>query len=176
MRMDLEESDFETFEQLYDYAWRVASVVGLLSIEIFGYQNESVKQYAGQLGLALQLTNIIRDVRTDALRNRCYLPLEDLKRFGVNRDDLFAGRVSASYRDMMKFEAERAEQYYRGTVGLLDREDRLTMLPSEIMKNIYHQLLHKIKANGFPLDENVIRLSKGTKLWITLRTRLMLHH
>ncbi len=176
MRMDLEEVEFETFEQLRDYAWRVASVVGLLSIEIFGYHNESVKQYAEQLGLALQLTNIIRDVRTDAESKRIYLPREDLERFGVSPDDLLTGRVSTSYLELMRFEAERAEKYYQATNGLLDRDDRRNMLPSEIMKNIYHRLLYKIIANDFPLGKKVIRLSKGTKLWIALRTRLLLHH
>jgi 15-cis-phytoene synthase len=175
MRMDLEELVFATFEQLRDYAWRVASVVGLLSIEIFGYQNESVKQYAGQLGLALQITNIIRDVRTDAERNRIFLPQEDLERFGVSREDLLGGRTTPAYQELMRFQAERAELYYQATSGLLEKDDRRTMLPSEIMKNIYHRLLHKIIAKGFPLDENVIRLSKGTKIWITLRTRLLLH-
>ena len=122
------------------------------------------------------MTNIIRDVRTDAERNRIYLPQEELERFGVSREDLLTGRATTSYRELMRFQAERAEKYYQSTNGLLDKDDRRTMLPSEIMKNIYHRLLHKIIANGFPLDENVIRVSKGIKIWITLRTRLLLHH
>ncbi|MBC8478245.1 MAG: squalene/phytoene synthase family protein [Candidatus Delongbacteria bacterium] len=176
MRMDLEQKEFETFAQLKDYAWRVASVVGLLSIEIFGYCHDSVKTYAEQLGLALQLTNIIRDVRPDAACQRIYLPREDLERFGVSSEDILNARPTAAYQALMRFEADRAEEYYLATSDLLQEEDRRTMLPSEIMKNIYHQLLRKIRKRNFPLGENVVRLSRGTKLWITLRTRLLLLH
>ncbi|MCD4727086.1 MAG: squalene/phytoene synthase family protein [Pirellulales bacterium] len=170
--IDLTQSEFETFAQLRDYAWKVASVVGLLSIEIFGYRHESVRTYAGQLGLALQLTNIIRDVGPDAAQNRIYLPREDRDRFGVSREDILSGKTSDGYRALMRFEAERAEGFYVATRNLLRDEDRRTMLPSEIMKNIYHRLLQKIRRQDFPLSENVIHLSHGTKLWIALRTRM----
>ncbi len=174
MKQDLSRHEFRTFRELREYAWRVASVVGLLSIEIFGYREEAVKTYAEHLGIALQLTNIIRDVRLDARHDRIYLPLEDLERFGVTREELRNGAATERYQALMRFETERAESYYRATSGLLGAADRRSMLPSEIMKNIYHRLLQKIRQHGFPLSENVIRLSYFAKIWIALRTRLSL--
>src|SRR5262249_57728948 len=113
VEMDLDHTSYETFEDLYPYCYRVASAVGLACIEIFGYRDPRAREYAVNLGVALQLTNILRDVQPDARAGRVYLPQEDLRRFGVSADDLAGGRYTAAFVELMTWEAGRPRQYYR---------------------------------------------------------------
>src|SRR5947207_8043621 len=132
VEMDLSISRYATFEERRVYCYRVASVVGLVSIEIFGYRNPACKEYALQLGLALQMTNIIRDVGKDLCNGRIYLPLEDLARFNYNEQDLQQERYNNSFVRLMEFEAARAEQFFQSASNFLAREDRRSMLAAEI--------------------------------------------
>jgi len=169
--MDLDTKRYETREQLDLYCHRVASVVGLLSIEIFEYNDLACREYAVALGKALQLTNILRDVRTDAARGRIYLPLAELKRFGVTEDEILRSEFSPRVRDLAAAVAERARQFYRQARQLLPAEDRRAMIAAELMGAVYWRLLRKIERHGFNVfTPHTVRLSKAHKLWIILRT------
>lgn len=169
VEMDLSQSRYETFEELQAYCYRVASVVGLISMEIFGYKNESTKQYAVELGYALQLTNIIRDVAADARLGRIYLPLEDLRRFSYTEDDLMKGLYNDRFIALMKFEAERAKTFYERSTSLLAPEDRATMFPAEIMRTIYRRLLRIIEQEQFNLFDKTYTVGLPYKLASALR-------
>jgi phytoene synthase len=171
--MDLVPARYATFEDLQRYCYRVASVVGLVSIEIFGYRNPSARQYAIELGYALQLTNILRDVAAD-LENegRVYLPEEDLQRFGVTLDDLHHRRGGPHFQKLMAFEAERAEGFYERAVAALAPEDRRSMRAAEIMRRVYHRLLRQMKASGYRVFERHYRLRRLEKLAIILSVLL----
>ena len=173
VEMDVVSRQYATFEQLRAYCYRVASVVGLVSIEIFGYRDESARQYAVDLGLALQLTNIIRDVGVDLDNGgRIYLPLEDLERFGYPPADLRARIYDRRFRALMDFEARRAEEYYlRARAGLSPR-DRRAMVAAETMRAVYWQILQKIRRGRFEVLRTRHRLSKPRKLWTLLFTAL----
>lgn len=165
MEMDLEPVDFPTYADLEAYCYRVASAVGLVSIVIFGCTMPRTKSYAVELGHALQLTNIIRDVGEDLeCENRVYLPLDDLDRFGLTRSDLESCRSSSKFRSLMEFEAERAEQRFRAALDHLTSEDRPRLVASEGMRLIYHQLLQEMKRDGFRVFEKRYRLSKLQKM------------
>jgi phytoene synthase len=175
-RMDLTTSRYATFEELRVYCSRVASAVGLASIEIFGYENPATREYAAELGLALQLTNILRDVATDAARGRIYLPLEDLARFGVAEAEVLAAPDGPSVpgpalHACLVFQVERARTHYGRAAALLPREDRGSMLPARVMGAVYRALLEAIAARGYPLRPRV-QLSRPRKAWIALRTAL----
>ena len=165
VEMDIVGRQYHNFEQLRAYCYRVASVVGLVSIEIFGYRNSATRQYAVDLGLALQLTNIIRDVAVD-LENggRIYLPLEDLERFGYTPADLRARVYDKRFQSLMAFEAKRAEDYYRTAEGNLASTDRRAMVAAEIMRAIYWRLLQRIQHDRYRVFERRHRLSTPTKL------------
>ncbi len=164
---------YSTFEQLRAYCYRVASVVGLVSIEIFGYQDQSCRQYAVDLGLALQMTNIIRDVGVDLDNGeRIYLPLEDLERFGYTPADLRARVYDKRFRALMDFEAQRAEEYFRKALANLPPCDRRSMVAAEIMRAIYWRLLQKIRGGGYRVFSGRHRLSKPRKLWTLFTTAL----
>ena len=167
VEMDLTGRQYPTFEQLRTYCYRVASVVGLVSIEIFGYQDSETQRYAVDLGMALQLTNIIRDVNAD-LENggRIYLPLEDLERFGYTTADLRARVYDKRFQALMTFEANRAEGYYQSAVSHLRSVDRLTMLASEIMRAIYWRLLLKLQRGRYQVCGRRFRLRTPRKLTI----------
>lgn len=168
--MDLRPVRYETFNDLRLYCYRVASVVGLVSIEIFGYKNQSARRYAVELGYALQLTNIIRDVAKDLdNEGRIYLPLEDLERFGITPEALTQRNGGPRFREMMEFQAARAEQFYANAVAELAKEDRRTMSAAEIMRRVYHMLLQKIRKDGFRVFERDYKLSKLQKLAIIAR-------
>ena len=169
VEMDVHGRQYATFEQLRAYCYRVASVVGLVSIEIFGYQDEGCRQYAVMLGLALQLTNIIRDVGVD-LDNagRVYLPTEDLDRFGYTPADLRARVYDKRFRMLMDFEAKRAEDYYREAVAALPDRDRRSMQAAEAMRAIYWRLLTKIRKSRFDVLKRRQRLNTPHKLAILL--------
>jgi len=163
VEMDLHHARYGTFEELRLYCYRVASAVGLVSIEIFGYRNPACRQYAIQLGLALQMTNIIRDVGKDLGHGRIYLPQEDLARFDYSEDDLRQKKRNASFRRLMEFEAKRAHDFFASAAALLPREDRRSMVAAEIMRSVYQALLRRMKADGFRVFEKEYRLTRWEK-------------
>ena len=173
VEMDIYSRQYATFEQLRAYCYRVASVVGLVSIEIFGYREESCRQYAVDLGLALQLTNIIRDVGADLDNGeRIYLPMEDLERFGYTPADLRARVYDKRFRALMDFEVQRAREYYRRAVAELSPRDRRSMVAAEIMRRVYWQILEKIRRSRYQVFTIRHRLGKPRKLWTLLFTAL----
>lgn len=163
VEMDLRNVRYETFEELRLYCYRVASAVGLVSIEIFGYRNPACRQYAIQLGLALQMTNIIRDFGKDLSNGRIYLPQQDLARFDYSEEDLRLKKYNESFLRLMKFEAARAEEFFAHAAELLPREDRRSMVAAEIMRSVYQTLLRRMKADGFRVFEKEYRLSRIEK-------------
>ena len=148
VRMDVNRRRYETFDELYEYCLRVASAVGLICIEIFGYRNAGTRDYAVALGVALQLTNIIRDIPTDLERDRIYLPLEDLRRFNCAETDLAAG-LSPQVRALLEFECRRACSYYAKAKTTLPAEDRGRLVAAEIMGAIYFAILKRIERRGY---------------------------
>jgi len=163
---DLTQTRYETYDDLLSYCYKVASVVGLVSIEIFGYKNPACKKYAVSLGYALQLTNIIRDVGEDAANDRIYLPLEDLRQFNVREDDLKLGRYAEGFGSLMAFEHARARAFYDEAKTLLPPEDKGNMLTAEMMGKVYSEILEKIRRKGFRVFERRIGLGKLRKLAI----------
>lgn len=163
VEMDLTISTYPTFDDLRVYCYRVASAVGLVSIEIFGYRNPRCRDYAIELGLALQMTNIIRDVGKDLAFGRIYLPAEDLARFGYTEAELRARTYNDRFLQLMEFEASRAKNFFRRAAELLPREDRRRMIAAEIMASIYAALLKKIEGGGFRVFDHDYRLSRTEK-------------
>lgn len=163
---DLEHRTRETFDELLAYCYKVASVVGLVSIEIFGYKNPACRDYAVNLGYALQLTNILRDVGEDARQGRIYLPLEDLQRFDVSVEQILGLKFDGKVEALLSFESERAKHYYGLAASLLPKEDRRRMLPAEMMAGIYAELLDKIRRKHFRVFQERISLGKLRKLAI----------
>lgn len=178
MEMDLNQQRYATFSELSLYCYRVASVVGLLSAEIFGYQNRQTLKYAHDLGMAFQLTNILRDVREDAERGRIYLPLDELEQFSVSPSDLLHPVTSDNVYELLKFQAERARDYYRRAFSELPDEDRYNQRTGLIMAEIYQSLLDEIEADGFRVLEHRIKLTPLRKLWLAFRAawREKRHH
>ena len=169
VEMDLRQARYETFTDLVEYCRRVASAVGLICLEIFGYRNQAARSYAESLGLALQLTNIIRDVRTDIVRGRIYLPMEDLRRFDVSEDNLRAGRLTPRVVDLLRFQCERAHGYYRRAAEQLPREDASSLVAAEIMGGIYFEILKRIERNGYDVFSARIRVPRPKRAVIALR-------
>ena len=163
VEMDLSIPRYPTFEELRVYCYRVASAVGLVSIEIFGYRNPCCKQYAIELGLALQMTNIIRDVAKDLQNGRIYLPQEDLARFHYSETELQQRQYNDRFVQLMKFQAARARQFFAGAAVALPAEDRRAMAPAEIMGSVYRGLLRRIELDKFRVFEKEYRLSKLEK-------------
>ena len=171
MEMDLEQNRYAEFKHLQLYCYRVASVVGLLSAAIFGFSNHRTLKYAHDLGLAFQLTNIVRDVGEDARRNRIYLPLDELARFGVTEDDILLGRETPEVQKLLEFQIERAESYYDRALLELPDEDRKSQRTGLIMTAIYRTLLREIKADGASKVLNArIALTPLRKLWLAWTT------
>ena len=171
VEMDLDVKRYPDFEALDQYCYRVASVVGLLSIEIFGYQHPGCKDYAVHLGKALQLTNILRDVRGDAERGRIYLPLAELSRFGVREEELLRFEYSPRFRDLARSVAQRARQFYQLASETLPPADRRAMGTAELMGSVYWRLLRKLESREFDVfGPQPTRLSKPQKLLLILRT------
>ena len=170
MEMDLTQTRYLDWQALERYCYRVASVVGLLAARIFGYTEAQTLEYARNLGLAFQLTNIIRDVGEDARKNRIYIPMEDLKRFEVPAADLLNGRPSPAFAELMKYESERARTYYARAFAALPAGDRRAQRPGLIMAAIYRTLLDEIEADGFRVLEGKISLTPLRKLWISWKT------
>jgi 15-cis-phytoene synthase len=163
VEMDLRIKRYQTFEELRVYCYRVASAVGLVSIEIFGYRNPACKEYAIQLGLALQMTNIIRDVGKDLRADRIYLPQEDLKRCNYSERELQNRQYNDHFVDLMQFEADRARQCFARAAEALPREDRHSMVAAEIMSSIYRGLLQRMELDKFRVFEKEYGLNKLEK-------------
>ncbi len=167
MEMDLKFNRYEDFKQLQLYCYRVASVVGLLSASIFGFKNRKTLKYAHDLGMAFQLTNIIRDVGEDARRGRIYLPLDELHKAKVSEEDILQSRESAAVKELMEFQIERAESYYDRAMRELPKEDAKQQRAGLMMAAVYRTLLREIKGDG---AEKVLnsRISLGGlhKCWL----------
>jgi 15-cis-phytoene synthase len=171
--MDFDLQRYENFERLETYCYRVASVVGLLSIEIFGYQNPACRDYAVYLGKALQLTNILRDVKNDAGRGRIYLPLDELKKCGVTPDEILRHEYSDRFAQLAAAVAGRAKNFYRQAWRSLPAEDRHAMVAAELMGAVYWRLLQKLEQQRFNVfDLRPLKLSKPCKLALILKTWL----
>ncbi|TAH47007.1 MAG: squalene synthase HpnD [Betaproteobacteria bacterium] len=166
MAMDLSQTRYLDFKALQLYCYRVASVVGLLAAEIFGYRDRQTLKYAHDLGLAFQLTNIIRDVGEDARRGRIYLPIEDLQRFDVPARDILEARYSDAFRELMSFQAQRAEQFYEQAFASLPAVDRKAQRPGLVMAAIYRTLLREIAADGFQVLDRRTSLTPLRKVWL----------
>ena len=163
VEMDLVKRRYRTFAELELYCRRVASAVGLASIEVFGYSNPRAREYATDVGLALQLTNILRDIAEDAERDRIYLPAEDLEAHGVPEEDLLRGVYNRRFRELMEFESARARDYYRSAAEKLPPEDAASLRPAEIMRRTYKQVLDRIVAERYFVFGRKIGLSRGEK-------------
>ncbi|TMH32023.1 MAG: presqualene diphosphate synthase HpnD [Betaproteobacteria bacterium] len=170
MQMDLQQSRYLDWAGLEAYCYRVASVVGLLAAGIFGYRDARTLDYAKHLGIAFQLTNIIRDVGEDARKNRVYLPVEDLRRYGVPAADILQARETPAFRELMQFEAERARAYYAAAMSALPPADRRAQRPGLIMAAIYRALLEEIQRDGFRVLTQRTSLTPLRKFWIAWRT------
>jgi len=163
MELDIQQKKYFTFDDLLSYCYKVASTVGLMSIEIFGYKHESTKKFAINLGLALQLTNILRDVKKDAQMGRIYLPLEDLEKFNYSEEELFKNVYNNNFISLMKFEAQRAKMFFEVATQSLRYEDKPSMLAARAMQHIYYNLLKKLEEknfNVFTYDINVPKIKK----------------
>ena len=172
MQMDLDRTRYADFAQLQLYCHRAAGVVGLLSAEIFGYANRRTLKYAHTLGLAFQLTNIIRDVGEDARRNRIYLPQDELARFGVTEQDILQGRHSPEFKALMTFQAERAREHYDRAFAQLPAGDRKKQRAGLIMAAIYRDLLERIAEDGFLVLDRRTLLTPPRKFWLALKAWL----
>ncbi len=164
VEMDLVKTRYASFAELERYCYRVAGVVGLMCIEIFGYTRPETRRYAEHLGTAFQLTNILRDVGRDASQGRVYLPQEDLARFGCAEADILDRRLTPAFRDLMRFETDRARRFYDAARAALPSADRRSMLPAEIMRAIYVRLLGQIERRAFDVYSRPIRLSDAHRL------------
>ncbi|MFZ0962226.1 MAG: presqualene diphosphate synthase HpnD [Terriglobia bacterium] len=165
LEMDLTGKRYETFEELSLYCYRVASTIGLICIEIFGYQNPRTRDYAVHLGTALQLVNILRDVQRDAQRGRIYIPQEDLDRFSVRPGELLAGAYNDPFIELMQFECDRARHYFDLARQMLPPEDRHAMKAAEIMAAIYWGILKRIQKRCYNVFGKRVRVPRALKLW-----------
>jgi phytoene synthase len=171
--MDLEIKRYENFERLEKYCYRVASAVGLLSIEIFGYKNPATRDYAIYLGNALQLTNILRDVKTDAARGRIYLPLDELRKFHVSEAEILDSKYSDRYFTLAAGIAGRAKRFYQLAQKTLPPEDRKSMIAAELMGSVYWQLLQKLERGNFDVfGPRPLKLSRPHKLALIFKSWL----
>ncbi len=170
MEMDVDHAGYASFEELEQYCYRVASVVGLLSAEIFGYEDAATRTYASELGLAFQLTNILRDVREDAMRGRVYIPRDELDAHGVKPGDLAQPSTPDAVRELFRAQAERARAHYRRAFATLADRDRHAQRSGLVMARIYMTLLDEIERDGFRVLEHRVTLTPLRKLWIAWRT------
>lgn len=170
MAMDLEYSRYPDFKSLSLYCYRVAGVVGLLSAEIFGVTDRMTLRYATELGTALQLTNIIRDVGEDARRGRIYIPVDELQQFNVPAADIMNARETPEFKALMAFQAERAQGYYTSALDTLPKPDQPAQRPGLIMAAVYRTLLDEITKDGFLVLKQKTALPPLRKLWIALKT------
>lgn len=170
MEMDLDQSRYLDYPGLQRYCWHVAGVVGILSASIFGYTSPQTLAYAEKLGLAFQLTNIIRDVGDDARKGRIYLPVNELQQFGVTANDLLKLQHSEKFEALMRFQAQRAQGIYDEAFALLPKQDRRAQRPGLMMAAIYRTLLDEIERDGFHVLNQRISLTPLRKLWLAWKT------
>ncbi|MFD2532162.1 phytoene/squalene synthase family protein [Gracilimonas halophila] len=172
VKMDLVKDRFETFEEVYDYSYKVASVVGLMTSEVFGYVDNDALDYAVDLGIAMQLTNILRDVGEDLRRGRIYIPQDDLKKFDITEEELFEGKVNEKFTNLMKFQIERTNEYYSKAdfgIPLLSSDSRL---PVYLARHNYSRILDKIEENNYNVFDNRAYLNYTEKLSMLPRVLL----
>ena len=167
MEMDLHNQRYQTFEELYRYCYRAAAAVGLLSIEIFGYQGDP-SEHAEALGIAMQLTNILRDISEDITRGRIYLPLEDLDRFGYSPGELERNELNPAFKDLMKFQVERARSYFDKAEPLFPLIDAETRYCPVLLKRLYTKILDKIESQDYDIFSRRPSLSRFQKLGMLL--------
>jgi len=172
MEMDLDQQRYADFKSLQLYCYRVASVVGLLAAEIFGYTDRKTLKYAHDLGIAFQLTNIIRDVGEDARRNRIYIPMDELQQFGVTAADILNSNETGNFQKLMAFQVERARRYYKQAIDQLPAVDRKSQRTGLIMAAIYQATLDEVVSSGCHVLKERISLGAGYKLWLAVRTWL----
>lgn len=173
VEMDLEITRYAGYGDLEEYCYRVASVVGLLSIEIFGYSSPACREYAVYLGKALQLTNILRDVRSDAERGRIYLPQSELARFKVTEEEIFRFEYTERFRALAQSVDQRARHFYQLAQATLPAADRKAMIAAELMGTVYWRLLRKLERQQFDvLGPKPTRLNKAQKIFLILKTSL----
>jgi phytoene synthase len=170
---DLDTHQYDTFDDLYKYCFNVASAVGLVCIQIFGYSEEIAKKYAEKCGIAFQLTNILRDVKEDALRGRIYIPFEDLRNFDYSPEDLRRGVFDERFKKLMGFETERAQEYYSAARKLLPLVEKTSKPALWAMIEIYEGILNRIVQNQFDVFRNPIHLARREKAVIALRAFAM---
>ncbi len=170
VQMDVSYHRYPTFDDLLAYCRRVASAVGLISVNIFGYRDPATRDYAMDLGVALQLTNIVRDVAVDQEDGRLYLPLEDLTRFGVSETDLASRVVTPPVRDLLRFQCERARSFYQKARGRLPAVDGRRLVAARIMAAIYYELLGDIERAGYDVFSRVIRVPRPRRALIAATT------
>lgn len=170
--MDLTKKRYATFEELYEYCYRVASMVGLVCMKIFEYQSPTSEQTAVALGIALQLTNIIRDVGVDLDKGRIYLPEEDLKRFGVSEEDLIQKKGGEAFNQLMDFQFERASKYYEQGTAEFKNDSEKKLMAARIMAKVYFKILNKIRHEKYPVLFKRVRLSTFQKSVILFRVFL----
>ena len=168
MEMDLQYKRYLSFDDLVTYCYRVASTVGLMCIEIFGYKHKSAKDFAVNLGIALQLTNILRDIKKDSIKGRIYLPQEDLKTFGYAESDLLSHIYNANFVDLMVYETNRAQKYFDKATMNLDLDDKASMFAARAMQHIYHKLLEKIINADYNVFQKNIKVNKIEKAGIAI--------
>jgi phytoene synthase len=167
--MDLDTSSYETFADLLEYCRRVASAVGIICIRIFGCRNARARDYALNLGVALQLTNIVRDIKSDLERGRVYIPREDFRAAGCSVEELAAGQVSAPVRRLLAFECRRAHDYYQRAIAARPPEDRRRLLAAEIMRAVYFETLTRIEQRDYDVFSSRAALPKPVQALIALR-------
>jgi len=171
MQMDLDNARYANYPELNLYCHRVAGIVGLMSAEIFGYRDRNTLKYAHELGMAMQLTNILRDVREDAVKGRVYLPLEELARHGIKANDVMAREPPPALRKVFEAIAMQAQTHYVNAFRLLPEADRYAQRAGIIMAEVYQTLLHEIRQDGYQVMHYRISLPSARKLWIAWATR-----
>jgi 15-cis-phytoene synthase len=168
MEMDLQKKRYLTFEDLRLYCYRVASTVGLMCIEIFGYKHKSAKEFAVNLGIALQLTNILRDIKKDAQNGRIYIPKEDQVKFNYTEEDILNKNYNHNFINLMKYEVERVEKYFEIATENLNLDDKPAMFAARAMQHIYNRLLEKIIESGYNVYNRNIKVNSFEKIGISL--------
>lgn len=165
MRMDLEKKRYVNFNELYDYCYKVAGVIGLIMLEIFGYKDTRAKKYAVELGIAMQLTNILRDIKEDFLRNRIYLPEDEMRKFGVSEEEISRGSLNNAFKELLKFEIERARKYYESSrPGINMITDANSRLVTTAMKEMYSGILVSIEKNNYDVFSKRAHLNYAQKI------------
>ena len=173
VKMDLDKSRYQTFDELYEYSYKVASVVGLMTSEVFGYDNPKALNHAVDLGIAMQLTNILRDVGEDLGKGRIYLPKEDLDRFNITEEELFERKLSENFVEMMKFQIDRARMYYESAGEGIEMLSKDSRLPVVLAKENYRRILNKIEENEYEVFNQRAYLNSTEKL--SILPKVILH-